>query len=243
MKNRRLLFRLLLMVPLSLGALAGAAWLMIELSVPRGSEIPIPDLRGMELGAALETASRKELALSLAGYAYHSSIPSRHVISQTPDAGSPTRKNRILRVVVSRGTRDLAAPALAGMDLRRARLTLAQTGLAAGRNAYAHAPGTVSGDVIAQNPRAGAPLSRGETIDLLLSQGPPSRLLLMPDLSSLPLAEGLRILRTWKLAAGTISSRPRPDFPPGTIVATSPPAGYPVPQGSQVEITVSSTPR
>jgi beta-lactam-binding protein with PASTA domain len=241
-KGRRLL-RLLVALPLSLATAAASAWLVVSFFSPRGDEIPVPDLRGMEVGSALEAASRKELAVALAGYAYHSSIPARHVISQTPEADAPTRKNRILRVVVSRGTRDISTPDLAGMDLRRASLVLAQTGLLAGRTAGVHAPGTAAGEVIAQTPGPRTLLSRGEKVDLLLSQGPPLRLLLMGDLSSLPLAEGLRILRGWRLFPGAITSRALTGFPPGSIAATSPPAGHPVAQGSQVEITVSSLPR
>jgi eukaryotic-like serine/threonine-protein kinase len=239
MKLSRLLLRLAVAAPLAAAAAAATAALVVSLS-SRGEEVTVPDLRGLDMAGAVEAASARKLAVALSGSAYDPSVPARHVISQTPDPGGTTRKNRILSVVMSRGSRSIAVPDLAGMDLRRAQLTLGQTGLAAGETAGVRRAGTAEGEVLAQNPPPGTLVSRGEPVALLVSAGPAPRLLVMGDLTALPVSEALRFLRGWKLVPGAIAPRPRGDLPPGTVTATSPPGGYPVAEGSVVEITVSS---
>ncbi len=240
MTTRRLLLRLALVVPLALLAAGLSAYLVVTLTAPGGEqEVTVPDLKGMEAAAALEAASRQGLAVAVAALAYDPAVPARSVVSQAPEAGRTTRRNRIVRVTLSRGARDLSVPSLAGMSVRRAELTLGQMGLSTGTVAQVHSREMPEGEVLAQTPPAGSFLSRGETVDLLLSAGEAPLVMVMEDLSALPLSEAVAHLRRWGLRAGAVTTEPPPaDFPPQLVLSTRPPKGHPVERGQAVDLVV-----
>ena len=75
--------------------------------------------------------------------------------------------------MVSRGSDAVALPSLAVLLLPEAQRVLQEHGLTAGRVAKVHSPEHPKGEVIAQDPEAGALIRRGSPVALLLSLGQP----------------------------------------------------------------------
>ena len=94
-----------------------------------------------------------------------------------------------------------------------------------------------AGIVYAQSPQAGSHLARGDTVTIWISTGPPK----VP----VPTVKGL----TWPQARQTLMQkgfkpveRIVPGKTQGQVTATDPPAGTPLPKGSQVRVNVMSGP-
>ena len=230
-------------------SLAGAMILIAVLSawvvfafLTRGGEVTVPDFSGMELKAALERASREKLGIRISGTGFDKGVPPGHVISQDPGPGIRTRKNRIVHVIVSQGTRTVFVPSLADRNLRNAELILVQAGLNLGRVARTFHPGTPPGEVISQSPSPDLFVPRGTAVNLLISEGPRPATYLLPDLTDLPMGEVLDTIRRWGLAPGRVSEEESATLPPGTVMAVTPPPGSPVTEGQSIHFTVSRLP-
>ena len=218
-----------------------SAWVVFAF-LTRGGEVTVPDFTGMELKAALERASREKLGVRISGTGFDVGVPPGHVISQDPGPGIRTRKNRIVHVTVSQGTRTVFVPDLAGRNLRNAELVLVQAGLSLGRTARSFHPDILRGDVIAQFPSPDLFVPRDTAVNLLLSEGPRPATYLLPDLTDLPMGTVLDIITGWKLTPGRVEERPSAVLPPGTVMALTPPPGSPVTEGQSIHLTVSKMP-
>jgi beta-lactam-binding protein with PASTA domain len=208
----------------------------------RGGEVSVPDLSRVELKAALERASQANLGLRVSGTGYDPGVPPGHVISQDPGPGIRTKKNRIIHVVVSQGTRTVFVPDLTGRNLRNAELILIQAGLNLGRVARTHDLDTHDGDVISQFPAPDLFVERSTAVNLLISQGPRPSTYLLPDLTGMPVEEVLTSIRKWGLESGRVVEEESPDLPPGTVTALNPAPGSPVTEGQSIQLTVSKMP-
>ncbi|UCG37914.1 MAG: PASTA domain-containing protein [bacterium] len=241
MSRTGLVMRILALAAAMITIAALSAWVVFTF-LTRGGEVTVPDLRGAELRAALELASREELGIRISGAGYDPSTPPGHVISQEPGPGGRTRKNRIIHVVVSQGTHTVLVPSLTGLSLRRAELQLAQSGLTLGRLSRSYDEEVPDGSIIAQTPVANLFVPRDTGISLLLSEGPRPRVYLLPDLTGLPMDEVLSAVRSWGLRSGGVSEEDSTQLPPGTVTEMKPPPGSPVSQGQSVHLTVSRAP-
>jgi len=236
-----LLIKILLLAAGMILTAALSTWVVFAF-LTSGGEVTVPDLSSLELKAALERASRENLGLRVSGTGYDPGVPPGHVISQDPGPGIRTRKNRIVHVVVSQGTRTVFVPDLKGRNLRNAELILTQTGLNLGRVGRTCHQDTPAGGVITQYPAPDLFVPRSTAIDLLLSEGPRPVTYLLPDITGLPVEEVLTSIRNWGLESGRVLEVQSADLPPGTVTAANPAPGSPVREGQSVHLTVSKIP-
>jgi serine/threonine-protein kinase len=241
MSRTGLLIRILLLAA-GMIATAGLSTWVVFAFLTRGGEVTVPDLAGTELRAALERTSRENLGLRVAGMGHDPGIPPGHVISQDPGPGIRTRKNRLVHVVVSQGTRTVFVPNLTGLNLRRAELQLIQSGLSLGRVGRSFHADTPEGAVVTQSPVPDLFVPRNTAVNLLLSQGVRPKSYLLPDLTGFPMEEVLSAIRGWGLKSGRILEVESVDFPPGTVMDISPGPGSAVTEGQSIHLTVSRVP-
>ncbi|MBW1858956.1 MAG: PASTA domain-containing protein [Deltaproteobacteria bacterium] len=69
------------------------------------------------------------LNIKVSGFEYRSDVPKNHVAYQHPGPGSEVKKDRDVRIVVSKGPKSLVVPNLVGMDIRQARIIMDENGL------------------------------------------------------------------------------------------------------------------
>ena len=143
-------------------------WLVTE-----KDKVQLPRVIGMESNAALELLREQGVQPKVSGREYSEEVPKDAVLSQRPASGSWVRKDSEVRLVVSRGTDAVALPSLAGLPLAEAQRVIQQHGLTVGRLARVHSSEHPKGEVIAQDPEAGALTRRGSPVALLLSLGQP----------------------------------------------------------------------
>jgi len=158
---------------LFLAALAIATGYITMWLVTEKDKVQLPRVIGMDSNAALELLREQGVQPKVSGREYSEEVVKDAVLSQRPASGSWVRKDSEVRLVVSRGTDAVALPSLAGLPLAEAQRVIQERGLTIGRVARVHSLEHPKGEVIAQDPEAGALTRRGSPVALLLSLGQP----------------------------------------------------------------------
>jgi serine/threonine-protein kinase len=93
--------------------------------------------------------------------------------------------------------------------------------------------------VITQTPPPGGLIQRRSCIDLLISDGPSSRALLMPELVGLAFDDALLHLEKNQLSLGTVATT-RHDGPGNMVLSQKPAEGQRVAEGQAIDIMLSA---
>jgi beta-lactam-binding protein with PASTA domain/tRNA A-37 threonylcarbamoyl transferase component Bud32 len=96
------------------------------------------------------------------------------------------------------------------------------------------------GQVIAQDPEAGATANEGDTVTIFVSGGP--RQTEVPDLEDLTQEEAEQELEDARLELGTVTEEPSEEVEDGRVISQSPRAGQEVARGTAVDLVISSGP-
>jgi len=218
-------------------ALAG--YFTVKTIVRSNDVVIVPDLEGKDVVHALELLTDLGLNTKVSGYEYRNDIPKNHVAYQDPKAGAEVKKDRDIRVVISKGPQTVVVPNLVGIDLREASIIMEENGLARGFVSETFAKGPPRGEVISQVPLPGQLIDKGNPLDLLVSLGARPQRFMMPHLDSLSPEEAILLLERSQLSLGQIRYTQRTDVPLDVVVEQNPRSGYPVATGTLVHITVN----
>jgi beta-lactam-binding protein with PASTA domain len=219
---------------------AGAmGYLTLRLIVRSEDVVVVPDLVGKDVVYALEILTGLGLNIKVAGFEYRPDIAKNHVARQEPEPGAEVKRDRDVRIMVSKGPQTVVVPNLVGMDVREAEIIMEENGLAGGVASKTHSEQAVRGEVIGQAPSPGGVVKRGDAVDLLVSLGRWSVRFEMPYLDGLAPEDAILILERFQLNLGRIRYVERTDRPSGVVVEQDPSSGYPVTAGSLVDLTVN----
>ncbi|WP_052849376.1 Stk1 family PASTA domain-containing Ser/Thr kinase [Streptomyces avicenniae] len=144
----------------------------VTVTVSQGPRVSVvPDLRGVPLEDARRLLDEAGLAVGEETREFSDEIERNAVISSDPGAGRERRPDSAVDLVVSRG-RAVTVPAVIGLPEDEARAELTEAGfevvIAPERDFSEHEAGAVAG----QSPPGDGRASEGDTVTLLLSQGP-----------------------------------------------------------------------
>jgi beta-lactam-binding protein with PASTA domain len=219
---------------------AGAmGYLTLRLIVRSEDVVVVPDLVGKDVVYALEILTGLGLNTKVAGFEYRADIPKNHVADQEPRPGAEVKRDRDVRIVVSKGSETVVVPNFVGMDVREANIIMEENGLAGGVGSKTHSEEAAKGEIISQAPAPGGIVKRGDIIDLLVSLGKWPMRYKMPYLDGLAPEDAILIMERSQLNLGQIRYVQRTDRPKGVVVDQEPSSGYPVTSGSLVNLTVN----
>jgi len=97
-----------------------------------------------------------------------------------------------------------------------------------------------AGTVLNQTPRAGTKITKGSAVDLVISKGPKSRKVTLPDFSGSTLNSIETQLKSLNLKTGTVTEVTS-SKPAGTILDQTPAAGTDIAEGSSVAFSIAKT--
>lgn len=202
-------------------------------------EVLVPDITKKPVTAALNALAANNLALKQAGVEFAKDVPSGSVLRQLPEAGTTVREGRVIRVWVSQGDEMAFVPNVVGSDLRAAQLAIRQAGLVVNQVENAYSLTHEKGLIISQSLTADAMVEKGQSIDLVISNGePPASVILVPNFKNKKLAEAT----LWASAQNIdliIKEDEDSPFPNGTIAQQMPEGDSQISPGSSLEVTVS----
>ncbi|MCA3748542.1 MAG: Stk1 family PASTA domain-containing Ser/Thr kinase [Rubrobacter sp.] len=210
----------------------------------RGSEISVTVASGEnEVPAVVDSpAEEARSALSEAGFEVKveekESEESQEglVIEQRPEGGSSAEVGSTVTITVGTGVPTVVVPDIPyGYTAEQSRQVLEQAGLRLGNVGYAPNSQVAEGGIIDQNPPPGTEVEEGSAVDIVLSSGPPQTE--VPDVVGLDVNVAVQRLSQAGLGYGLIERQSAQ--PEGTVLATSPPAGSTVDQGTEVQVVYS----
>ena len=217
-----------------------------------GREARVPNVKGLSLLQAQDTANRVGLTIFVEDKFYSSYVPEGSIISQIPAANSRVRRGGRVRVAESIGPLRVAIPDLIGQTELAATLNLRRRGLDAVTIPGIPVPNLSPDHVISQVPAAGATEFTSPKVSLLLAQPAKTPEYVMPNFVGRQLAEardkiaraGLQLASVGVIGETLSQDQSAPGLPSkvptsGTIAAQSPPAGSRVTPESQIKLSVA----
>ncbi|MBI4832302.1 MAG: PASTA domain-containing protein [Candidatus Lindowbacteria bacterium] len=203
-------------------------FIALNITVKHGEEVTVPDIlreRGLEL--------RK------VGARNNAIVPENAVMSQDPPAGTIVKEGRAVSVTISLGSLTTVVPGLAGKSLREARVELNRMNLKAGRFSKIYHK-SEKDTVVSQSPPSGREVSRGASVDMLLSLGPAPREYKLPDFVGLPREKAKRALDAMGVKLGDLTVKKDLEHPQDIVLAQKPAPASLVTEGETVSLVVSA---
>jgi len=222
---------------------AGAsAYLTLTFIFRSEDTVFVPDLVGKDVVSALELLTDLQLNTKVNGSEYSQQYPKNHVTFQEPGPGSEIKKDRDVRIIISKGTRHILMPNLVALSEQQARMIMEENGISQGNLSRTFSADVKKDHIMVQAPAAGSMITRGASVDFLVSMGPRPAELKMPDLSGLSLDEAVFRIEKTNLALGAIGSQFHKHKPRNIIIRQEPLAGYRVIENSSVHLIINRPP-
>lgn len=197
----------------------------------------VPDLKSLNLEEAEELLTSNDLNIRNMGDQF-SELPVGEIFMQEPEAGSIVKKNRNIKVWVSKGEALVEVPQLVGMNFLDAKAIAEQKGLVVDRVASTKAVMAYN-EVIATDPNTDTLLKKGQKISFLINSSEQMMETKMPDIIGINLDEANDLLEESSLLLGKINYVSLAEIPDGVIIETSLVSGRKVPAGTAIDVTVN----
>ena len=133
---------------------------------------------------------------------------------------------------------DGRVPSVTGLDYVDAQRRLGVAGFTAARGLQRYSARAPEGSVLAQSPRAGTPLSRGEVVTLDVSAG--EQTAEVPPVIGAPEQQARALIETAGFTVGDVAVQPGGNVAKGAVAASDPAPGARVPLPARVNLVVSS---
>ncbi len=232
------LFDSLLYVLVLLMLFFGSA-LLVSRKILESDLITIPDLAGKNMEEARKELLKKNLSIAQKEVRLSDDWEKGLIISQDPPPGSKTQINKVIRVIVSGGSRKVTVPTLVGKSLESATQILKEAGLARGKLSQVHTPLAAAGRIMAQEPAPASEARRNSAVGLLVSQGEEETAYVMPDFIAKRAERVLARLKGLDFRVADIHYSYYPGLEPGIIIKQFPPSGYRIQKRNQITLEVS----
>jgi len=167
------------------------------------------------------------------------SVPAGRIISQDPQAGINTRRERSVKVWVSGGPRAATVPAIVGESERTAQLRVRQDGLQLASIAEIRSGDYPAGSIVAQYPAPKQTTPAGARITLLVNRGERGQSYVMPDLIGVNGDRAAEILRARGFRVAVVASNPYPGVVAGIVLRQNPQGGFRIAPGEPISLEVS----
>lgn len=176
-----------------------SAYAVIQIVMHTGAVVEVPDVVGESFYTASTRLDEVGLRMKVQREQYNPVIQDGSIIHQTPGAGSKVKSGRVVLVIVSLGTEEIAVPDVTGEELRRVggRVIippeLRALRLEVGHVSQIHYP-TKERLILAQNPPPKSPIESSGKVDLLVSAGPRRARYLVPNVLGMKRDEAVQLL-------------------------------------------------
>jgi eukaryotic-like serine/threonine-protein kinase len=166
-------------------------------------------------------------------------VPVGIILSQDPQPGVNTRRERSVKVWVSAGPRATSVPALLGESERTAMLRAQQDGLQLASVAEIRSSNYTTGTIVAQNPPPQKAMPAGGRMTLLVNRGERGETYVMPDLIGVNGDRAADLLRSRGFRVSVVGDHPYPGVPAGIVLRQSPQGGFQFGTGDPISLEVS----
>ena len=195
------------------------------------------DVVGMGFDEA--KSSLRSLGLDVqATYESSSNVEKNVVMEQDIAAGTKIPEGTKVELTVSSGTDGVYVPDVTGVSEAEAKVSLENAGFKVEKD-YSSSDSVEKGNVISQNPDAGAEAAEGATITIVISQGKSETEVSVPDIRLQTKEDAEKMLIDAGLSVGAVSNEASVTVPIGCVVTQSYSPNVTVPSGTEVSFTVN----
>lgn len=210
-------------------------YMTVNVLLKRVEEVVCPDVKGKAVEEAKYLVESKGLAFEVLRHEKRRDIPRNYITLQKPEANIPTRKGRVVMVVVSEGPPLVEVPILIGTPLEQAEEMLKVKGL--GIEKVISVPGFKARNVVAQIPKGGEDVLEGGSVVLFANSGR-SEYFLMPDVSDVSITDFSEEMESRNIRYRITRTR-WGRFVPGAAMKTSVPPRTVFKASEEIEIKVN----
>ena len=201
------------------------------------SEVEVPDVTGKQMTLAKQILEDKRLRVKV-DEEFDAEVPAGMVISQNPEGGSKVKEERLVTIKVSKGGENIEMPDVRGLKRADAIAKLEKMGLKVGRITERNSDDEEAGVIIASDPRAGTKVTKGLSIDLVVSKGKKEKKASVPDVTGLPLDAARKALSNAGFKVGSVENKASKQAA-GTVISQSPSGGAEALAGESVHLVVA----
>ena len=223
-----------------IAVMAGVAYYVFNQAVKGERLVTVPEITGMSITQAANILTQAGLELGSQRLVVSDQVPEYHIIVQRPSPNTVVRAGRKVNLTVSQGREALPAPSWVGLSLEDALKQIEAARFLGG--SIARMPNDAPrGTILAQQPAPSREVSEGAEIHLLVSDGPKSDSLVMPDLVGLSLEDAQLQLGTMNvLAVPNKINREGEEYE--VVLGQTPPAGTKLAPNQEVTFDVRLRP-
>ncbi|MDW5264218.1 MULTISPECIES: PASTA domain-containing protein [Acidobacteriaceae] len=217
-----------------------SAFITMRLAI-HGREVEVPNLAGLTIAEASQTASSQGLNLNVENRFYSNDVAPGHILAQSPTSGVTVRREWTVRVTESLGPQKVSVPDLIGQTERPASILMRRLTLDMGTAAQLPVDAE-TGIVLAQTPTPNASGIDRPRVSLLLSapEDPDSTAYVMPSLTGLTLTNAAARAAAAGVHIASVEdvNLPAPTVPTAPAAPTTPT----VPAASATPIAAAAVP-
>jgi beta-lactam-binding protein with PASTA domain len=203
----------------------------------KSREVVVPSLAGKTVNDATAVLFQSGLNLRVEeARRPDPKVPAGQILSQDPEAGARTRRERSVKVWISAGPRSTIVPTLLGDSDRAAQLRLQQDGLELAGISEVRSGEYPPDAVIAQNPE---PKSSAPKVAILVNRAERGATYVMPDLIGVNGDRAADLLRARAFRVAVVGDHPYPGVPAGIVLRQNPQAGFQIAPGEPISLEVS----
>jgi len=203
-------------------------------------EVDVPNLIGRNEEEAKKIVEDLGLLFEVSNREFSSEYDEGEVVEQSVEEGTKLKENYPVKVIVSKGTKEIIVPNLVGKYAIEAGIILAESGLDEGRITEENSDDYAAGQITSQYPSADTPADENDQVDYVVSTGPKIKYAKMPNLAGLELETAKLLIVQNNLGVGEITEELSEETEAGLVMRQSVAAGQEVEQGTSIWMTVSS---
>ena len=208
--------------------------IVLEVSSGPGTVL-VPTVRNLPQGQAIDELEERGLRANVDRLSSEN-VRAGLALRTVPGAGTEVERGERIQLFISSGPELVAVPAVVGLSRDSAEAQISDAGLApAVQEAESEEP---EGEVISQDPSAGAELRLGSTVTITVSTG--IEQVVVPDVVGIGAGDAERQLRAEGLAPVRRETEVTDPSQDGQVIDQRPAAGVEVEPGRQVVIVVGA---
>lgn len=239
-KNRKPL--IILLILLLLAFLIPAGMYFYGKITGGGDEVKVPKVTGMGYEEAKAELAKLNLNIERGEDISSEEFEAGKIAQQLPAEGSNVKEGKTIMVRMSTGPGEIEVPELSNLTYDEAVERLAALGLKSIRGESRNSSDVPAERVLATDPETGRRVKPGETVALIMSNGPEDTTGVIPNLYGMDFnSEGSidEYLRNYDFALGSVTEEESEETVPGRVLRQSPEPGTKAERGTYVDVVIA----
>lgn len=201
--------------------------------------VKVPEVVGMSKDQGVSTLKDKNLNIEIVDSKYSNKYSKGTIVEQSVKPGEEVKEEFIIELSISKGTEKVEVPNVLNKKFLNGKITLENSDLVIGSIDYEYSQ-LPRDTIIDTNPTPDSQVAIGSKINLIVSNGPELKKVIVPSLVGLTLNEAKERLGKINLSLKNISYESNEDIPKDEIIKQTPKSGKEVDEGSTIDIVIDN---